>query len=883
MTIKAPTPMMRHFLEVKEQHPDALVLYRCGDFYETFYEDARVAARELDITLTSRDKNSDNPVPMAGVPYHAAEQYIRRLREKGYKVAVVEQTEDPKQAKGMVRREVVRIDTPGLTVDAESLQSDRNNYLVSILPEQDSRIGLAVLDLSTGEFRCTNLSSVPDLHLELIKLAPAELLLPDTTRPPLGKRQRYLPKSLEALVNYRHEVEYDTRRALEALRAQFHTDSLKGFGLDENSPEVVASGALLSYVRETQKQQAAHVTALTAYAVHDYMVIDEATKVNLELERNLLENRKHGSLLGVLDQCRTPLGSRTLRRWINYPLLAPDAIRERHTLVEELFLNASIRDRLRDILDRIGDLSRLASRISMNRCNARDLLGLGVALVSIGELKAFLSGLRRDLFGTYVELIDAMPALAGELARAIVDSPPLTVREGRMFARGYDPELDELIELAEHGKDQLLRIEAREREAVGVPSLKIRYNKVFGYYIELSRTNMEKAPARYIRKQTLANAERYITEELKEFEDKILHAEDRRNELEYRLFETLRSRVTDATPSLMRTAELIGELDALGSLADVAALEDYIRPRITEGPEIVIRDGRHPVVESLQKGEPFIPNDTLLDDGENQLTIVTGPNMAGKSTVMRQVALIVLMAQIGSFVPARSAEIGIVDRIFTRVGAADNLSRGLSTFMVEMTETANILHNATAKSLIILDEIGRGTSTFDGLSIAWAVAEYIHDQIRAKTLFATHYHEMTELSRTKERVKNMSIAVKEFDDEIIFLRKLVKGATNRSYGIQVGRLAGLPQPVIERAKEVLKNLEAGELEPNGMPSFARFHGKRFDPNQLSLFAAPVSRSDSGEDPLLAELDRLQPDALTPLEALNVLFEWKRRRTKSRNG
>jgi DNA mismatch repair protein MutS len=877
--IKAPSPMMRHFLEVKEEHPDTVVLYRCGDFYETFYDDARLVARELDITLTSRDKSSDNPVPMAGVPYHAAENYIRRLREKGYKIAIVEQMEDPKQAKGMVRREVVRIDTPGLTVDTESLQADANNYVVSIFPESDESIGLAVLDLSTGEFRCTQLVSVMDLQLELIKLAPAEVLLPDTSRPQPGKRQFLLPKTQNAMVNYRHEIEYDHGRSVRLLCAQFHTDSLRGFGLDENSPAISAAGSLLSYVQETQKQQANHVTALTPYAVHDYMVIDETTKVNLELERNLLEKRKHGSLLGVLDQCRTAMGSRMLRRWINYPLLKPAAIRERHNLVEEMFLHAPIRETLRDMLSEIGDLGRLASRINMNRCNARDLAGLGSALVGIGEMKAFLTELRQDLFGTYVELIDAMPALADELSRAIADSPPITVREGRMFLRGYNPELDELIELAEHGKDQLLKIEAREREAVGVPSLKIRYNKVFGYYIELSKLNMDKAPARYIRKQTLTNAERYITDELKEFEDKILHAEERRNELEYALFEELRIKVNDATPSLMRTAEMIGEIDALAALADVAAVEDYVRPVITEEPTLDIRDGRHPVVESLQKGEPFIPNDTLLDDQENQLLIVTGPNMAGKSTVMRQVALIVLMAQIGSFVPARSAEIGIVDRIFTRVGAADNLSRGLSTFMVEMTETASILHNATEKSLIILDEIGRGTSTFDGLSIAWAVAEHIHDNIRAKTLFATHYHEMTELGRTKPRVKNMSIAVKEYAEDIIFLRKLVPGATNRSYGIQVGRLAGLPSEVIERAKEVLKNLESGELESNGMPSFARFHSKRMDPNQLSLFGAPALPASSMNDPILVELDRLQPDVLSPLEALNILFEWKKRRRK----
>ncbi len=875
---KAPSPMMRHFLQVKADNPDSLILYRCGDFYETFYEDARVAARELDITLTSRDKNSESPVPMAGVPYHAANQYITRLIEKGYKVAIVEQMEDPKQAKGMVKRDVARIVTPGLVLEQENLSADENNYLVSIWPDEE-RSGLAALDISTGEFRCTEVHALSDLHNELIKLTPREALLPDSAQEIELQASTSIQQS-DILINRRPNIEYDLQRAEELLCRQFQTDSLKGFGVENMDSALRAAGALLSYVQDTQKQHAGHIVALLPYAIHDFMVLDETTKTNLELERTIVGNKKQGSLLGILDRCRTPLGSRTLKQWLNYPLLDLTRIKTRQNVVEELFLHGPLRDTLREMLHDVGDISRLSARITMNRSNARDLASLRDALLGLRVLHDFLETQREDLFGVFTKKIDPLPELCDELIHAIADDPPLTVREGRMFRKGYTAELDELIDLAEHGKDKILSIEAKERQATGVPSLKVRYNKVFGYYIELSKANAEKAPEYYIRKQTLTNAERFITPELKEFEDQVLHAEERRNELEYRLFELLREKVSEKSRSLTITAGAVGALDALANFAEIAAKNDYVRPEVTDGDELRIVDGRHPVVEALQKGEPFIPNDTLLDADENQLLIVTGPNMAGKSTVMRQVALIALLAQIGSFVPARQAQVGVTDRIFTRVGASDSLVRGLSTFMVEMTETSNILHNATKQSLIVLDEIGRGTSTYDGLSIAWAVAEYIHDRIGARTMFATHYHELTELARLKSGVRNMNIAVKEWEEQIIFLRKLVDGATNRSYGIQVGRLAGLPGDVVQRAKQVLENLESGGDDQNGLPVFGRHFGKGQDPNQLSLFTPrPAKEGQSQEHPILDELDRLTPDTLSPLDALNLLFDWKQRRTR----
>ena len=878
-TLKTPSPMMRHFLEVKAAHPDCLIFYRCGDFYETFYDDAKVAARELDIVLTSRDKSSEEPVALAGIPYHALDGYLARLIEKGYKVAIVEQTEDPKLAKGMVKREVLRVVTPGLVLSGENLDASENNYLVAFLPAGEAGFGLAVLDISTGDFMASRPPSAEALRGELARLAPREVLLPEALRHD-SKISALLPYDRPPLLAWRPGFDFSPERAAALLLAQFETSNLSGFGLEEGTPEVCAAGALWAYVLETQKQQAPHVTRIRALHLNEFMVLDETTKVNLELERSLAGGKKRGSLLGVLDACVTPLGARTLRRWLNYPLLDVEAIRARQLRVEALYLAAGTRSELIERLKPVGDLARLSARISMNHASARDLAALRDALAALAALRRFLDAHPDDLFTPYAQAISPLPALQAELEQAIAEDPPLSLREGHLLKKGYNSELDTYIDLALHGKDQILRIEGEERQRSGIGSLKIRYNRVFGYYIELSKLNAEKAPKDYIRKQTLANAERFITPELKDFEEKVLHAEERRNDLEYRLFEFLRQKAAQEMAALLRSAEAVGALDVLACFAESAAQRDYIRPQVTAGPRLVIEEGRHPVIEQLQKNEPFIPNDILLDTTENQLLIITGPNMAGKSTIMRQVALITLMAQIGSFVPAKAAEIGVVDRIFTRVGASDNLARGLSTFMVEMTETANILNNATAQSLIILDEIGRGTSTFDGLSIAWAVAEHIHDAIGAKTLFATHYHELTELAQTKTGVRNLSVAVKEWGEQIIFLRKLVGGATNRSYGIQVGRLAGLPKSVIARAREVLANLESGERDESGMPTFARFRKGRPHPNQLSLFALPGTAAPP-LSPVLSRLDLLSPDALSPIEALNVLFEIKALREKER--
>ncbi len=869
------TPMFQQYLEIKEKHKDAIVFYRMGDFYEMFFEDAELASRILEIALTSRDRDKDSGVPMCGVPHHSAASYIARLVQQGHKVAICEQMEDPSQAKGLVRRQVVRVVTPGLVVDPDALVSQENNHLMGVYPQEDA-YGVAVLDVSTGEFRVTELSGEKTLLSEGERIRPRELLLPQGCE---GREE--LASCLRTwnpvLVTYRAPSEFSKERAISLLCSHFKVQSLEGFGCGGMNAGIVAAGAVLSYAMETQGERLPHVRSLKPYILTEHMVLDEWTRRNLELFENLQDRSRKNTLLHVLERTMTPMGARALRRWLAYPLTDLERIEQRLDSVEELFKGNGLRERLRKALGQIQDLERLGARISLGVANARDLVCLKDSLKALPSLKEILEGTTSFILSEIQQCLDPLEDVVQWVERTLVQNPPLSLKEGGLIRQGVHPELDEWMRIGKDNKQYIAAMEERERVKTGIPGLRIGYNRVFGYYLEVSRSQTRLVPPDYIRKQTLVNAERYINEELKQYELKVLEAEQRRAALEQQLFEELRERVAGQVERIQQAAQQVAQLDCLASLAQVAVENRYVRPRLDKSNGLRIRDGRHPVLESISMGERFVPNDLELDGTSTRMIVLTGPNMAGKSTFLRQVALIVLMAQAGSFVPASEASIGLVDRIFTRVGASDNLARGQSTFMVEMTETAQILHNATARSLIILDEVGRGTGTRDGLSIAWAVAEHIleNPQLRSRTLFATHYHELTELALTKEGVRNFHMAVKEWNDRVIFLRRVVEGGTNRSYGIQVARLAGLPLQVLERAKEILSNLEKEELDDLGHPRLARTRSRsrssRVDPRQISLFGAHI-----GEDGRIKEeLRKLDLDTLTPLEALNLLHKWKR--------
>jgi DNA mismatch repair protein MutS len=864
------TPMMRQYLEIKSQYPDALLFFRLGDFYEMFLDDAVTAARILDITLTSRNKGSADEVPLCGVPYHSCQPYIARLVENGYKVAICEQVEDPKAAKGIVRREVVRVVTPGLVTDAESLRPKENSFLAAIAPGGKGEWGVAVLDITTGEFRVTETADPEGAGSELASLDPREVLLPD------GRDGETLRRGLAAVlagrtINTVPAGICEPAAAGNLIADFFNCASLEPFGCAHLPGAVAAAGAILFYVAETQKGTLDHILSLQTYHSRDFMLLDEATRRNLELTASLSEGGRRGSLLGVLDRTVTAMGGRRLRQWIQQPLVSLERIRERHQAVAELVERSLVRHDLRTALDGVYDLERLNGRIAMASANAKDLLALRHSLERLPGLLDLLAVVEAPLLQELRGSIDPLAEIAALVAEAIVDDPPFVLREGGLIRDGWHPELDELRAISREGKGWIARLERQERERTGIANLKIRFNRVFGYYIEITRSQLDRVPDDYHRKQTLANAERYVTPALKEYEEKVLGAEEKIVDLEYDLFQQVRRQAAAQGARLQRTAGALAALDVLLAFGELAHDRHYAVPEMDDSGDLVIVEGRHPVVEAMNLGEPFVPNDVTMDTRENQILILTGPNMAGKSTFMRQVALSVLMAQVGSLVPARSARIGVVDRIFTRVGAGDNLARGQSTFMVEMTETANILRHATPKSLIVLDEIGRGTSTFDGISIAWAVAEYLHDHApaAAKTLFATHYHELTDLALTRPRVSNFNVAVREWNDQIIFLRRIVKGGASHSYGIQVARLAGLPAEVIARAKEVLKNLESGEFEAEGQPRLARSRkAARTTVPQLSLF-------DSGADDLRRRLQGIDVTVITPLEALNLLNDLKK--------
>ncbi|MCM0082217.1 DNA mismatch repair protein MutS [Geomonas sp. Red32] len=863
------TPMMRQYLEIKADYPDAILFFRMGDFYEMFLEDAVKASRILGITLTSRNKSSQgDEVPLCGVPFHSCAPYIAKLVEAGEKVAICEQTEDPKLAKGIVKREVVKVVTPGLVVEDVSLSPKENNYLLAIACEGE-RYGIAYLDLSTGEFRVTELNGLTAVLAEAACVAPREVILPSRFRDePKGKGLTQL--GIDRTLTYFEEWVYDADYAKRLMANQFKGATPASLGLDALPVAVVAAGAALHHLLETQKGNAPHLTGITPYSDSEHLLLDENTRRNLELTATISEGKRRGSLLGLMDRTVTAMGGRKLRQWINYPLMDLGKIVQRQDAVEELLQAPGVRSELRELLDGVYDLERLNCRISLASASAKDLASLKVSLERIPAIKERIAEFASPLLMELDAATDPLPEICELIGRAIVENPPFVLREGGIIADGYHEELDELRAISREGKGFIARLEAKEKARTGINSLKIRYNKVFGYYIEITKANVGAVPEDYLRRQTLTNAERYITPELKEYEEKVLGAEERIRDLEFALFQEVREAAAAQGERLSRTADRLATLDVLVSLSELAHDRSYCRPEMHEGSELSITEGRHPVIEEIHASERFVPNDTLLDNGENQLIIITGPNMAGKSTFMRQVALVTLMAQMGSFVPADRARIPLVDRIFTRVGASDNLAKGLSTFMVEMMESAAILRNATPKSLVILDEIGRGTSTFDGVSIAWAVAEFLHDNKlhAAKTLFATHYHELTELAVTRPGIKNFNIAVREWNERIIFLRKIVPGGASHSYGIQVARLAGLPQPVIERAKEILLNLEKGEYGEGGLPRLARGKKAPAQSPQLSLFA-------SSDEPLRERLKTVDVHTLTPLEALNLVDELKR--------
>ena len=858
------TPMLRQYLGIKGQYPDAFLFFRMGDFYEMFFEDAEEASRLLGITLTSRGTHNGRKVPMCGVPFHSAQSYVGRLVGQGRKVAICEQVEDPGATKDIVRREVVRVVTPGSVLE-DGERSEAYNVFLAAVASNAGTWGLAYVDLSTGEFRVTQLEDRDALFGELDRIDPAELLVPEEDAVLSDPDIRaYQVECLGPSVFERH-------RASERLREQLGVRTLDGFGCEDLSQGVAAAGAIVSYLQQTQKANPGHIKDLVTYHLGDYMFLDETTTRNLELFRTLRRDEVRGTLLHVLDRTVTPMGSRLLRRWIGYPLLDPGRIRRRLAAVDTFREDRMLREEVREELKGIYDLERLNGRISLGRANARDLSALKASIRRLPAIKEALEGSASEFLSEISLALDPLQDVADRIEEAICDEPPITLREGGYIREGFHAELDELIRITRDGKGWIAEMAAGEQERTGIGSLKVGYNKVFGYYIEVSKANAAKVPDHYIRKQTLVNAERYITEELKKYEEKVLGAEEKRIGLELEIFEEIRRSVAQEHARIRRSAEQVGKVDAIAALAEAAERNGYVRPEITESGVIDIVDGRHPVIEQTVPEEDFVPNDVHLDDREQQFLIITGPNMAGKSTVLRQTALTVLMGQMGSFVPASHAVIGVVDRIFTRIGASDDLTRGRSTFMVEMNETANILRHATPRSLVVLDEIGRGTSTYDGLSIAWAVAEALHDREDrgVRTLFATHYHEITELLNTKPRVKNFNIAVKEWNGQIIFLRKLVPGGTNRSYGIQVARIAGLSEDVIERAQEILENLEGSDIDETGRPRMAKTGKKarRPDSNQLNLFAGRDER-------LRSWIRDLDLHTMTPIDALNELQRLK---------
>ncbi|WP_299978870.1 DNA mismatch repair protein MutS [Desulfobacula sp.] len=887
MSKRKKTPMMEQYLAIKESYKDAILFYRMGDFYEMFLEDAKKAAAILEIALTSRNKNDDTPVPMCGIPYKAADNYIAKLIGNGCKVAVCEQMEDAAATKGLVKRQVVRVITPGMILNEELLDKTSNNFLLALSKTQDVA-GIAYLDISTGTFKTTQVESrqskIPlELIDEALKVDPKEILLPSTFKnDPVYKHIRQAFEGRQ--ITYLEKTAFDVEEAKERLLNKFKTRSLEGFGAENLFASISAAGAILSYIQDTQMRDTTHLFQIIPYDMKNFLVIDDRSCKNLEILTNIQTLDKKGTLIHVLDRTVTAMGSRLIKTWLRYPLIDKNKIRRRLDCIEEITRASHIHQLIITHLKSVYDLERLGSKISMGQGNARDLIALKNSLKKLPllfkELSLFKSSLLngKDLEDQEM-ILNELGSLAGLIEEAIREDATHLLNEGGLINDGYNPELDELLLISRDGKSWIAKTETTEKEKTKLSSLKIKYNKVFGYFIEVSKAQSNSVPDHYIRKQTLVNAERFITDEMKQVESTILNAQDKRNALEYSIFCTIRDKVISKAALILKMADFIAGVDVLQGLALAASENGYTKPVINDLNTISIEDGRHPVVEKLIKGERYVPNSIEMDDMENQILLITGPNMAGKSTVLRQVALTVLMAQMGSFVPAQKASLGIVDRIFTRVGALDNLSAGQSTFLVEMEETANIVNNATQKSLVILDEIGRGTSTYDGMSIAWAVAEHLHDLNNkgVKTLFATHYHELIKLEDIKPRIKNFNIAVKEFNDNIVFLRRLVKGGTNKSYGIQVARLAGMPDVVIDNAKHILSGIEQKNNTdiPKPLPQKTKKKGKKRekkDDNQLELF-------NYNEQSIKKMLEKIDISSITPLEAINLLNDLKQKSIK----
>ncbi|MEQ9309611.1 MAG: DNA mismatch repair protein MutS [Balneolaceae bacterium] len=885
MSARKQTPLMRQYTEIKEQHPGTILLFRVGDFYETFMEDAVLVSKELGITLTKRNNGGDQ-TPLAGFPFHALDSYLPKLVKKGYKVAVCDQTESPEEAKKagrkIVEREVMEITTPGVTMSDKLLETKRNNYIISIYWSKD-RIGVAFSDISTGEF---GLSEVGEHELDslLAAIQPSEVLVQSKLKNKLG--QEFLRFNISYIEDWVYEGDY----AYKLLTEHFKTHSLKGFGVEELKTAHFAAGSLLHYMKETQKAYLRHLRRLYAYESNEFMSLDPATKRNLELTASLQEGGVDGTLISIMDKTSTAMGGRLLRRWIMRPLKKLKPIQQRLDAVEELYKSHDVRNTLREELEQVGDLERLISRICMGRTNARDVVQIQLSLTQIPRIKAQFAAVDNPLLQDINKRMKLLIEVQERIKEVLNDDPPASIRDGNMIRTGFNSELDELRDIAKNGKTYIAKIKDQLSAETGISSLKIGYNKVFGYYIEVTNAHKNKVPETFIRKQTLVNAERYITPELKEIEEKILSSEERSKTLEFELFEEVRLFVAEFADDIQQIAFAIAQLDCLQGFAEIAFRNNYAKPEVRESEEISIKKGRHPVVErSLPLGEPFIPNDIELNNSDQQIMIITGPNMAGKSIILRQTGLIVLLAQVGSFVPAESASIGMVDKIFTRVGASDNLAAGESTFLVEMNEAANILNNATPRSLILLDEVGRGTSTFDGLSIAWSLAEYLHNHgaVAAKTLFATHYHELNELEQMYDRIKNFNVQVKEHNGKVIFLRKLIRGGADHSYGIQVANMAGLPDIVINRAKEILINLERhslditnknGSIEGKASTSKAAAKNlsqkieKQEEIEQMSLFNTHI---DPRVETLMNKIEAIDPNRMTPIEALMLVSELKR--------
>ena len=866
--------MMTQYVETKKQYPDCILFYRLGDFYEMFFEDALTASKELEITLTGKECGLEERAPMCGVPYHAVDSYLYKLVQKGYKVAIAEQMEDPKLAKGLVKREVIRVVTPGTITSSQALDETKNNYLMGIVYIGDT-YGISTCDMTTGDYLVTEVEGERNLLDEIHKFAPSEIIcneafyMSSIDLDDLKNRYHVAVSSLDS-----HYFSDDSCRKV--LKEHFHVSTLDGLGLADYDAGVIAAGAVMEYLYETQKNSLAHIVTITPYTTGQFMIIDTSTRRNLELVETLREKQRRGSLLWVLDKTKTAMGARLMRTMIEQPLIRKEQIIERQNAIEELNMSYISREEIREYLGPVYDLERLIGRITYKSANPRDLIAFRNSLKMLPFIRDILKEFHSAALKEIHEDMDPLQDLYDLIERAIVEEPPIVTREGGMIKEGYNEEADKLRHAKTEGKTWLAELEARERDKTGIKNLKIKYNKVFGYYFEVTNSFKDLVPDYFIRKQTLANAERYTTDELKNLEDIILGAEDKLFSLEYDLFCDVRDQIAGEVNRIQTTAKAIAGLDVFSSLSLVATRNNYVKPKINEKGTIHIKNGRHPVVELMLKDDLFVANDTVLDNNKNRISIITGPNMAGKSTYMRQTALIVLMAQIGSFVPADEADIGVCDRIFTRVGASDDLASGQSTFMVEMTEVANILRNATRNSLVILDEIGRGTSTFDGLSIAWAVVEYISNTrvLGAKTLFATHYHELTELEDTMSGVTNYCIAVKEQGDDIVFLRKIIKGGADKSYGIQVAKLAGVPDQVITRAKELVEELssaditmkarEIAEASANVSQHKTVTRPDEVDLNQMTLFDTVKN------DDIIHELEEISINEITPMEALNIL-------------